>query len=1313
MKPLFLLTILILYCFTCVEVYAQNLNIVSISPQANANNVARNANISITFDLAIDAATLNNASIIVRSSQTGVVKGVLTGGGTTTITFNPDNNFRLGEVISFTVNTLLKSPTNLNLVRGHTYSFTVITGPPPAATVTLAQRHVAFDFIRPENTASIDFEGDGDLDFIVTGEVGLGSQYTYLYRNDGNQEFCKRDKPVGQNINVELYDIDGDGDLDCFSSGGNGVNLDWNRNEGDEGYFTKRPIIANNDISWTVRGNDLDSDGDVDLVAMMGNGNGTSNIKVYRNNGAGVFSSPLNLSTPSNGFETETYLHLADINTDGAMDILAYRYNSKNLVWYQNNGSQVFTEKIIINKPENQRLSTADVDGDGDIDILSVGNSSVLELAWYENDGNENFTTHAVTVTNIKGVRLDHIKATDVDGDLDMDLVSAAYWFENDGNENFTQHPINEGMKTGLITASYGDLDNDGDMDLITTGIGYNWHENVRFMKVTAISPANAGFSVAANTNIQITFDQVINPATLSTKSIVVTSKWRGVIPGTYSGGGTNTVTFNPTTDLLPGEDIEVAVTHRVRSLSGHALEINYGIDFKVKVSVAGTPTFSASQVIAHTSTPTGMDIADMDGDGDIDAVSCSSTELLLHLNDGTGNFTTTAIPITIVPKTVFATDFNKDGKMDIMVNASLTYIYLNDGSQNFTETLVSVQGGTLNMHGFGDVDRDGDTDIIYGGRWADRTCDFFNQGSTASTGTGNTEKIADLDGDGDIDFMKSTNISVVNLNDGYLNWTALNIDGLTVSTDLADFDGDGDFDIISSLNALAWYENKLNTASKNFGTRKTFGTSLNHSWVTAADFDGDGDADVAAVSQSAGRVVWHKNQLNEASNDFSAAQFIPNSGNPLIVKAADLNGDGTLDLMILFNANKLAWYANNGATCPVPQITSQPQSTSTCIGSDYTLSVTATGNQPLSYQWQKNNVNISGATSSSLILISLDQNDADNYQCVVTNTCGVTTSAKASVSVVAPPAPPTGIGSASCVDAAITLTASGGTNGQYRWYNASNVIIAGQTNSTYVTPVINTTTNYSVAITNGSCESTKTSVTATIQPLAKPILTASKPITNNAINICTGDDVILTAPAGFQTYVWSTGAGTQQITINTSGTYTVTLKDAGGCTSSPSDPVNININPYPLADITFSASSLSASPGDSYQWYQNNEPSTNGNAQTFDLSLLEYGVYKVDVSTKGCTTTSSDFVYLITGYETQQNGWKVFPNPFTNTLTVKPPSQQKAQIEIIDILGRSVKRFSINDIAELPVQDISQGTYFLIIKTDNKVLQVRITKAQ
>ena len=87
-----------------------------------------------------------------------------------------------------------------------------------------------------------------------------------------------------------------------------------------------------------------------------------------------------------------------------------------------------------------ESVYAVDVDGDGDMDVLSA--SAVDDkIAWYENDGNENFTSHNITT----GADLaNSVYAVDVDGDGDIDVLSASLnddkiaWYENDGNENFT-----------------------------------------------------------------------------------------------------------------------------------------------------------------------------------------------------------------------------------------------------------------------------------------------------------------------------------------------------------------------------------------------------------------------------------------------------------------------------------------------------------------------------------------------------------------------------------------------------------------------------------------------------------------------------------------------------------------------------------------------------------------------------------------------------------------------------------------------------------------------------------------------------------
>jgi gliding motility-associated-like protein len=80
-------------------------------------------------------------------------------------------------------------------------------------------------------------------------------------------------------------------------------------------------------------------------------------------------------------------------------------------------------------------------------------------------------------------------------------------------------------------------------------------------------------------------------------------------------------------------------------------------------------------------------------------------------------------------------------------------------------------------------------------------------------------------------------------------------------------------------------------------------------------------------------------------------------------------------------------------------------------------------------------------------------------------------------------PNPPVATGGSSCTPKSITLTATGGANGQYRWYTVptGGTAITAQVNSTYATPSLTSTTTYYVAINTGPCESTRTSVVATI----------------------------------------------------------------------------------------------------------------------------------------------------------------------------------------------------------------------------------------
>jgi hypothetical protein len=94
----------------------------------------------------------------------------------------------------------------------------------------------------------------------------------------------------------------------------------------------------------------------------------------------------------------------------------------------------------------------------------------------------------------------------------------------------------------------------------------------------------------------------------------------------------------------------------------------------------------------------------------------------------------------------------------------------------------------------------------------------------------------------------------------------------------------------------------------------------------------------------------------------------------------------------------------------PCPVMLSQPQSQAVAVGSDVMLSMQATGDAPLSFQWRKDGTNladggrISGATSNVLSIANAQTNDAGAYSVLVTNACGAATSSNAVLVVSVPP---------------------------------------------------------------------------------------------------------------------------------------------------------------------------------------------------------------------------------------------------------------------------------------------------------------------
>jgi uncharacterized protein (TIGR02145 family) len=279
----------------------------------------------------------------------------------------------------------------------------------------------------------------------------------------------------------------------------------------------------------------------------------------------------------------------------------------------------------------------------------------------------------------------------------------------------------------------------------------------------------------------------------------------------------------------------------------------------------------------------------------------------------------------------------------------------------------------------------------------------------------------------------------------------------------------------------------------------------------------------------------------------------------------------------------------------PAPSITAQGPTTF-CQGGSVVL--TSTG--ATSYTWSTN------ATTQSITVTT-----SGLYQVTVVDNKGCSgSSSPIQVTVLSPPnASITTIGStALCAGQSTSLSAPAGNT--YLWSNG-----ASTQNIT-----VNTAGTYSVQVTNAAgCSANSNVVTISVNPVPVANLSA-----NGATSFCSGGSVVLTASAG-ASYLWNTGATTQSITVNSSGTFNVTVTGAGGCNAT-SAATSVTVNALPSASITATGNTtfcagnsvlLSASNGNSYLW-------SNG-ATTPSISATAAGSYSVSVTNgAGCTATST-----------------------------------------------------------------------------------------
>ena len=265
---------------------------------------------------------------------------------------------------------------------------------------------------------------------------------------------------------VYSEDIDGDGDMDVLGAAAGDDEITWWENEDGSGTsWIEHTVDADFQNARSIFAEDIDGDGDLDVLSASvddneimwwenEDGSGTSWIK----------------HIVDGYFEYPRCIYSADIDGDGDMDVLGAGYDTDNITWWENeNGSGTSWVKHTVDGDFQNAHSVfaEDIDDDGYMDIIGGGAGGYS--AWWENiDGSgTSWNKHIVG----GGVR--SICAVDIDGDCYMDILGATAsnaikWWENEDGSGISwiEHVIDP-FYDDAISVYYKDLDSDGDIDVL------------------------------------------------------------------------------------------------------------------------------------------------------------------------------------------------------------------------------------------------------------------------------------------------------------------------------------------------------------------------------------------------------------------------------------------------------------------------------------------------------------------------------------------------------------------------------------------------------------------------------------------------------------------------------------------------------------------------------------------------------------------------------------------------------------------------------------------------------------------------------
>ncbi len=652
----------------------------------------------------------------------------------------------------------------------------------------------------------------------------------------------------------------------------------------------------------------------------------------------GQFEGPHIISKP---FVHEIKVKDIDFDKDGDIDLVTVASGKNGLIWYENQGEGTFSEQQIIGDIPSSanQLQWMDLDLDGYEDLVfriggSEGDFPFLQnkLVWSRNNKHQAFDTPASLIPLGEFHDL-YIESQDMDGDGDSDFLfyirqASTYileWYENTGQQKFSlkNRLVQEDFDWRSYIKVIEDLDEDGDLDFLTS----HWQNCHLF---------DCGFTLYRN-NGESGFEE--NVILTQETTIVSNSK--------------DDCRFAEIADIfdydLDGKKDIIA------TINGKSL---------MWLKNEGSGEYAVPQLIQRYPYQGWFDIDelyffDIDNNGFKDIFFTDTYDMMWKGYFG-GEQTGPWVDIPFTPKypiswrydwygDIYPQDIDKDGSMDfIRVEKNIVEAYQNDGFGGFTQIDSLAPDYEITQLFFNDFDQDGKVDmVIY--HEDTRSIWLYQLGGQAeieeaqlivqpNISIPHSTLTADLNGDGWIDVLSISlrgNKVIWYPNEGkgifgeqrLITERGVNQYAETVKPALefekqylgaADLDGDEDIDIVHSLEnedgaILVWQQND---GLGNFSPPIVIAEAATHEYDTwhenkeeaavikTVDMDEDGDMDLV-VGWTYQLAIYYNNGGGEFTKTFVA------NGGRGMVKIADLNGDGLLD--ILTPNENLGWFQNEG----------------------------------------------------------------------------------------------------------------------------------------------------------------------------------------------------------------------------------------------------------------------------------------------------------------------------------------------------------------------------------------------------------------